>query len=163
MRFLSLITFLATASFFGSSCSNPIFSFHKLVSRQTGSCATIPCAAGLCCSQYDYCGTGPDYCNPLHFVNFSQTYRLLGGVGACIGGVGGTCPTGECCSVFGFCGVGDGYCPTTPPPPPANCGTGGPCDTGLCCSQWGYVSFSYFLENLFIMRVLIALETEQAL
>ncbi|CZR51922.1 uncharacterized protein PAC_01799 [Phialocephala subalpina] len=120
MHFLSLITLLATASFLPPSLGNPIF--PELMSRDLGSCATTPCAAGLCCSQYFYCGTGSDYC----------------GFGACTGGVGGTCPTGECCSIYGFCGVGDGYCPTPPPPPPANCGTGGPCAAGLCCSQWGY-------------------------
>lgn len=31
-------------------------------------------------------------------------------IGACAGGVGGTCPAGMCCSKFGFCGSGPAYC-----------------------------------------------------
>lgn len=69
-----------------------------LENRQLGSCATSPCPVGYCCSIYDYCGTGPDYCQ----------------VGSCVGGVGGTCAAGECCSPYGYCGVGEGYCSSSP-------------------------------------------------
>jgi len=68
--------------------------FPSLEHRQSGSCATSPCATGLCCSQFDYCGTGTDYCQ----------------LGACTGGVGGTCSDGECCSAYGFCGTGVDFC-----------------------------------------------------
>lgn len=71
-----------------------------LAYRQLGSCATSACAVGLCCSIYDYCGTGPTYCQP----------------GSCVGGVGGTCAAGLCCSPYGYCGTGDGFCTTTPMP-----------------------------------------------
>lgn len=71
----------------------------SLEHRQLGSCATTACAAGLCCSIYDYCGTGPAYCQ----------------AGSCVGGVGGTCDAGLCCSPYGYCGVGDMFC-TTPSP-----------------------------------------------
>lgn len=54
----------------------------SLPHRDLGSCAQVPCAPGLCCSQYGYCGTGADYCQ----------------LGTCTGGVGGTCASGECCS-----------------------------------------------------------------
>src|ERR1700744_3889293 len=70
---------------------------NPLAPRQLGSCATSPCAAGLCCSIYGYCGTGSDYCQ----------------AGSCVGGVGGTCADGECCSIYGYCGTGEGYCPPT--------------------------------------------------
>ena len=33
-------------------------------------------------------------------------------VGACKGGIGGTCPGSLCCSPFGFCGSGPEYCIT---------------------------------------------------
>jgi hypothetical protein len=69
----------------------------ELQNRQLGSCALTPCAPGLCCSPYNYCGTGPEYC---------QT-------GSCVGGVGGTCAAGQCCSPFGYCGVGPEFCGTT--------------------------------------------------
>ena len=73
--------------------ANPVV--PSLIHRQVGSCATAPCPAGLCCSIYNYCGTGSDYCQ----------------AGSCVGGVGGTCPAGQCCSVYGYCGTGPVYCP----------------------------------------------------
>jgi hypothetical protein len=75
-----------------------------LEERQLGSCATSPCPVGYCCSIYEYCGTGPAYCQ----------------AGSCVGGVGGTCPAGTCCSPYGYCGVGPGYCPSTPTTPPTS-------------------------------------------
>jgi Fungal cellulose binding domain/Chitin recognition protein len=116
---LLLIPFLALA--------NP------LVPRQLGSCATVPCAAGLCCSAYGYCGTGSDYCQ----------------AGSCVGGVGGTCAAGECCSIYGYCGTGAGYCPpavsptsSKPPSSPtssstsASSSTPSATPTGTCANQW---------------------------
>jgi len=67
-----------------SAFANPLV--PSLEHRQLGSCASAPCAPGLCCSQYYYCGTGSDYC----------------GVGTCTGGVGGTCAAGLCCSIYGY-------------------------------------------------------------
>ena len=104
--------------------ANPLV--PSLEHRQLGSCATTPCAPGLCCSPYKYCGTGPEYCQ----------------VGACTGGVGGTCPAGQCCSPFGYCGVGPEYCPPTPPtsssrpvPPPSSTSSSAtPAPT--CANQW---------------------------
>lgn len=33
------------------------------LSARAGECSSSsPCAAGLCCSQWGFCGTGPDYC-----------------------------------------------------------------------------------------------------
>jgi len=75
--------------------ANPLIA---LLERQTGSCATTPCPAGLCCSQFNYCGVGPSYCQ----------------AGSCTGGVGGTCPAGSCCSKFGYCGVGVEFCGVAP-------------------------------------------------
>ena len=54
--------------------SNPIIAPNgaALEARQ-GRC---PCAAGLCCSQYGYCGTGAEYCkspcssSPYQTANF---------------------------------------------------------------------------------------------
>ncbi|KAH8814889.1 hypothetical protein F5884DRAFT_641020, partial [Xylogone sp. PMI_703] len=58
------------------------------------SCLTHPCPVGYCCSIWDYCGTGPEYCQ----------------AGSCTGGVGGNCSAGLCCSPFGYCGTGPDYC-----------------------------------------------------
>lgn len=65
-----------------------------LQTRDQGSCALIPCAPSLCCSQYKYYGTGPEYCQ----------------AGSCAGVVGGTYAPGLCCSEWGFCGTGAGFC-----------------------------------------------------
>ncbi|PMD33173.1 carbohydrate-binding module family 18 [Hyaloscypha variabilis F] len=100
----------------------------SLEHRQLGSCATAPCAPGLCCSIYDYCGTGSDYCQ----------------VGSCTGGVGGTCAPGLCCSIWGYCGVGYGYCPSTTTTssttstaaPTSTSSSASPTGTGTV-NQWG--------------------------
>lgn len=98
MYILTLVFLITFVQLFGKSVSNPLgFDGLSIEHRQLGSCATAPCPAGLCCSQWDYCGTGPDYCQQ----------------GSCIGGVGGTCAPGLCCSKYGFCGVGPEYCGTT--------------------------------------------------
>ena len=89
-----LITLFTLIHLFTTANANPLI--PSLSHRQVGSCATSPCAPGYCCSVYDYCGTGPDYCQ----------------AGSCVGGVGGTCAAGMCCSPYGYCGTGAGYCPT---------------------------------------------------
>jgi hypothetical protein len=91
-----ITTLLLTLTLLTSTLSNPLF-LPALSERQLGSCATTPCPVGLCCSIYDYCGTGPSYCQ----------------VGSCVGGVGGTCPVGTCCSIYGYCDAGPGFCPPT--------------------------------------------------
>jgi hypothetical protein len=105
--------------------SNPLI---PLEHRQQGSCATTPCPVGLCCSQYNYCGTGAEYCQ----------------AGSCVGGVGGTCAAGLCCSTYGYCGSGPDFCPVTmtPPPtstttpPPTSTSTSTPTPTGSLVNQW---------------------------
>jgi len=94
--------------------ANPLL--PSLSHRQLGSCATAPCATGLCCSIYDYCGIGSEYCQP----------------GSCTNGVGGTCAAGECCSIYGYCGTGAGFCPTTT----TTTTTPTPTPTGTCANQW---------------------------
>src|SRR5450432_1681068 len=98
MRSLSII--ISLAQLFIHSLANPLI--PNIGHRQLGSCATAPCAVGYCCSIYEYCGTGTDYCQ----------------IGSCVGGVGGTCAAGLCCSPYGYCGTGAGYCVTTPTPTP---------------------------------------------
>lgn len=96
--------FLFIAQFFVHA--NPLV--PSLEHRQLGSCANAPCPQGLCCSQYNYCGTGPEYCQ----------------AGSCNGGVGGTCASGLCCSQYGYCGTGPDYCGPDPTPTPT------------CANQW---------------------------
>lgn len=81
MQLFSLITAALSASFLGLSQTNPI---ADLISRQTGSCATTPCPTGLCCSVYDYCGNGTEYCMtlpispfPLKCLQYCRSSRLL--------------------------------------------------------------------------------------
>ncbi|KAH8800004.1 hypothetical protein F5882DRAFT_394300 [Hyaloscypha sp. PMI_1271] len=105
------------AALLTSVLANPLI--PSLEHRQLGSCATAPCAPGLCCSIYDYCGTGPDYCQ----------------AGSCVGGVGGTCAAGMCCSIYGYCGVGDGYCPPTTTSSSTS-SSASPTPTGTV-NQWG--------------------------
>jgi hypothetical protein len=102
----------------------------SLFHRQLGSCATSPCAAGLCCSVYGYCGTGSDYCQ----------------AGSCVGGVGGTCAAGQCCSIYGYCGTGAGYCPptsttassttTSSTSTSTSSSSSSSTPTGTCANQW---------------------------
>jgi len=96
--------------------ANPLL--PSLLHRQLGSCATAPCAVGLCCSTYDYCGTGSDYCQP----------------GSCVGGVGGTCAGDDCCSIYGYCGTGAGFCPPTSTTTTSSSPT--PTPTGTCANEW---------------------------
>jgi len=90
-----VVAVAALTQLLSTTHANP--SIPSLEHRQLGSCATAPCAQGYCCSQYDYCGTGPDYCQ----------------AGSCVGGVGGTCAAGLCCSPYGYCGAGPGFCPSS--------------------------------------------------
>ena len=70
------------------------------------------CDAGLCCSQWGYCGTGDDFCG-----TGCQA-------GACYSGQTCGCDASLCCSQYGYCGTGDDYC-----------GTG--CQAGPCYSSGG--------------------------
>lgn len=92
---LGILNFVTLSLVIRLSLANPLI--PTLEHRQQGSCATTPCAPGLCCSKYNYCGTGPEYCQ----------------AGSCAGGVGGTCAAGFCCSPYGYCGVGPEFCPST--------------------------------------------------
>ncbi|TVY31914.1 Lectin [Lachnellula occidentalis] len=121
---LAFIALIATDSISFNTLATPLASHDsrnlhipKLAGRQLGACVDGPCATGLCCSQYGYCGTGPAYCQ----------------AGSCAGGVGGNCTIGLCCFEYGYCGSGPDFCPPT-----VGCGTGPTCAAGLCCSQWGY-------------------------
>lgn len=89
-----------------------------------------PCAPGLCCSQYGYCGIGPEYCKspatlPMGRDMLTAIYEQGGHVtatalpdippmvtsgpqGSCRSA--GDCPAGMCCSKYGYCGSGSAYC-----------------------------------------------------
>jgi len=120
-----------------------------------GSCPGIPCAAGLCCSPYGYCGTGTAYCGsssstvaptvaPTAAPTAAPTSPSTKGCGT-----GPACAAGLCCSQYGYCGTGTAYCgssssssgsataaptasptaspttaPTTPPTTPVTGGSG---------------------------------------
>ncbi|KAH0610047.1 uncharacterized protein H6S33_012593 [Morchella sextelata] len=71
------------------------------------------CAAGLCCSQYGYCGNTTDYCD----TGCQSTYGTCD-TGADTGSDtlcgpmnnGAVCGNGECCSPAGYCGTTEDYC-----------------------------------------------------
>lgn len=118
----SLNLLLTSLALIIPALTNP---FVPLSHRQQGSCATAPCAVGLCCSQYDYCGTGNLYCQ----------------AGSCVGGVGGTCTPPNCCSKYGYCGIGAEFCEsatstrsTTTSSPTATTSSATP--TGSLVNQW---------------------------
>ncbi|KAL3801996.1 hypothetical protein HJC23_010340 [Cyclotella cryptica] len=108
---------------------------HPLVrtSVENGStCATdtamcgpgLPCANGMCCSQWGYCGTTEDYCgtccqNNCMTQGQSTTNRSGGG------SINSSFPTMSP-TISGFCAKET-----------AMCGPGRHCDGGMCCSQWG--------------------------
>lgn len=58
-KMLSFQLVLVALALLPFALANPLLpAFPPLLTRQTGSCQTTPCPVGLCCSQYDYCGTG---------------------------------------------------------------------------------------------------------
>ncbi|KAK1750945.1 lectin [Echria macrotheca] len=130
MHFITTLTALVTAS----ACiaaATPVYpvedDMEPALHRRLGEC---PCAAGLCCSKWGYCGTGPDYC-----TNRTSTHRpaattvilalvpthaesedlaeptgepaLHRRLGEC------PCARGLCCSKWGYCGTGSDYCRAT--------------------------------------------------
>ncbi|KAJ1913068.1 hypothetical protein IWQ60_009366, partial [Tieghemiomyces parasiticus] len=153
--FLTLLAFVAA----------PIFVAAQGV-PSGGSCnASTPCAAGLCCSQWGYCGTGPEYCGSKPPTSTSQggggpKPTDVSTDGSC--NANKVCPGTQCCSQWGYCGAGDAFCgagcqngPCTGGPKPSTSqGGGGPkptdvstdgscnankvCPGTQCCSQWGY-------------------------
>jgi len=99
------------------------------------------CAPGTCCSQWGYCGTGPDFCGAGCREGCPSSSGNGGG-----GGGGCNCAPGLCCSKYGYCGVGNDFCgdgcqqncPGPAPQPVTGNGGGCNCPAGQCCSKWGY-------------------------
>lgn len=70
---------------------------------RSGECqSNANCPAGNCCSQYGYCGTGPQYCG--------SSGGNPGTGGNNCGNTGAPCASGQCCSQYGYCGTGTEYC-----------------------------------------------------
>ncbi|EKD15207.1 uncharacterized protein L3040_001576 [Drepanopeziza brunnea f. sp. 'multigermtubi'] len=109
MRFYNLAALVASSSLFMGSFASPFGAAPGLVARDEGSCVNGQCAAGLCCSPYGYCGTGPQYCTagvqPAPAQPPSNTFPE----GSCA--ADRPCKTaGYCCSKWGYCGEGPNYC-----------------------------------------------------
>ena len=92
------------------------------------------CPANACCSEWGYCGYGPEFCGKCHSDSECPSYA-------------------PCCSQFGYCGSTPEYCNSTPvpskkttpapsnvstPPRPLTCHSDVDCGIGECCSEWGY-------------------------
>ncbi|KAI9054293.1 hypothetical protein LZ554_001461 [Drepanopeziza brunnea f. sp. 'monogermtubi'] len=103
MRFYSLAALVASSSLFMGAFASPFV----LAGREAGACVDGKCAAGLCCSQYGYCGTGPEYCSgnqPAPAPPATTPFPA----GSCA--ADRPCQTGYCCSKWGYCGQGADYC-----------------------------------------------------
>ncbi|KAF2435278.1 hypothetical protein EJ08DRAFT_645636 [Tothia fuscella] len=110
-------------------CASPSQTAPVVGQGQTcGSSNGAVCAQGLCCSEFNFCGSGPDFCTrprcqsqfgncdgcparvPPICPNVSPSSPVVGATGICGGTSGNTCEPGLCCSAFGFCGSGNDYC-----------------------------------------------------
>ncbi|KAJ3106926.1 chitin deacetylase [Physocladia obscura] len=84
--------------------------------KQNSPCAaTSACAAGLCCSQYGYCGSGSDYCNAYSLGGTGSSSSSSSGGSGDVGQNGACtstslCESNLCCSQYGYCGAGSEYC-----------------------------------------------------
>jgi len=58
------------------------------------------CSSNECCSQYGYCGTTADYCEP------SNKCKQNCWAAKCSDG----CSSAQCCSVHGWCGITSAFC-----------------------------------------------------
>ncbi|KAK1763039.1 hypothetical protein QBC33DRAFT_550789 [Phialemonium atrogriseum] len=67
--------------------------------------ATTSCAVG-CCSEFGYCGFGPEFCGDQCQNNCDATADC----GQYAPSGHSECPDGACCSQFGFCGTGPDFC-----------------------------------------------------
>lgn len=167
MHVYSLITLVATASLCYISSGTPLnnnvsptLESAELVGRQVGACVNGQCAAGLCCSPFGYCGTGPgtephlstlpspqlsvsskspssntnSYCRLLRSWSLHRRHRRnlrwRPLLVITLSSQLHRLETDDPSSKYGYCGTGPAYC--------AGCGTGPACATGLCCSQWGF-------------------------
>ena len=127
---------------------------HKLQnSIGDGECKTdSDCAPGACCSDYGFCGYGPQYCdNPAPSNKTTAagpskdtTTRVPPEPpGTCK--KNSDCAANACCSVWGFCGVGPLYCNKNELSAMNETVEQGECQSNLdcpsnqpCCSAWGY-------------------------
>ena len=62
--------------------------------------------AGQCCSEYDYCGYGPEWCNERSRYGYNSSRNIRG---VCPNS-GKICAANECCSEWGYCGDGEPWC-----------------------------------------------------
>ncbi|KAL6797192.1 hypothetical protein GGI42DRAFT_90348 [Trichoderma sp. SZMC 28013] len=117
----------------------------NLFTRQTspdGSCGGstgFVCATGFCCSQFGFCGTGPDFCGSSGGGGSTGTCSWEGHC------AGASCSTENDCSddltcnngVCGTAGSGGSTPPPPPPPPPSGGGGGITCTSKVSYSGDG--------------------------
>ena len=122
---------------------------HKLQnSIGDGECKSdSDCAPGACCSDYGFCGYGPQYCDNSGTTpaapSKDTTTQAPGPSGTCK--KDSDCAANSCCSMWGFCGVGPLYCNKIELPAMNETAEQGECKSNLdcpfnqpCCSVWGY-------------------------
>jgi len=114
----------------GSTGSSPISAAVTETNNGMGQCKTSSdCGSGMCCSQYGYCGTGPEYCANTPSISESKPDTSSSGstgsssisaavaesdnndMGKCK--TSSDCGSGMCCSQYGYCGTGPEYCSNT--------------------------------------------------
>ncbi|CAG8489648.1 15241_t:CDS:2 [Funneliformis caledonium] len=81
-----------------------------------GATAGKRCPDGLCCSQYNFCGSSSAYCS-------TGCQSSFGTYGRCGATAGTRCPDGSCCSQYNFCGSTSDYCSTGCQSSFGTCGT----------------------------------------
>lgn len=104
----------------------------------------------LCCSEFGYCDTTAEHCDPSTCWSGPDCSRRGSPCGGGIVGTGLCEDSSLCCSQYGYCGSTDEYCDAATcwdgpgcPRVGTPCGDGtvgsGLCeDASLCCSQYGY-------------------------
>jgi len=87
-----------------------------------GVAAGQQCVKGWCCSQHDYCGKTPEYCDNGCQSEFGQcdatgisttiikSNPLPTSYNKCGAAAGQQCAEGWCCSQYGYCGKTPEYC-----------------------------------------------------
>ena len=91
----------------GPPSNNPS---EPVVDAQCGPTVNKSCQQAKCCSQWGYCGTGPEYCGQGCQADYGQCNAQdeMFHDGEC--GPDHSCPPDLCCSQWGYCGLGVDYC-----------------------------------------------------